>query len=69
MGGAIFPLDITGKTFAAIGHLLPSAWAIDGFQNIILRSAGVGSILLLAGILLAYALLFFSLAAWRFRFE
>jgi ABC-2 type transport system permease protein len=69
MGGAIFPLDITGKTFAAIGHLLPSAWAIDGFQNIILRSAGVGSILLPAGILLAYALLFFSLAAWRFRFE
>ena len=69
MGGAIFPLDITGKTFAAIGHLLPSAWAIDGFQSIVLRGAGIESTLLPSGILMAYAALFFSLAVWRFRFE
>lgn len=69
MGGAIFPLDITGKTFAAIGHLLPSAWAIDGFQSIILRGAGIASILLPAGILIFYAAVFFGLAVWRFRFE
>jgi ABC-2 type transport system permease protein len=69
MGGAIFPLDITGKTFAAIGHLLPSAWAIDGFQNIILRGGGIDSILIPAGMLMMYTLIFFSLAVWRFRFE
>jgi ABC-2 type transport system permease protein len=69
MGGAIFPLDITGKTFAAIGHLLPSAWAIDGFQSIILRGAGIESTLLPAGILTFYAAVFFGLAVWRFRFE
>ncbi len=69
MGGAIFPLDITRKTFAAIGHLLPSAWAIDGFQSIILRGAGIESTLLPAGILIFYAIAFFGLAVWRFRFE
>ncbi len=69
MGGAIFPLDITGKTFAAIGHLLPSAWAIEGFQNIILRGGGIEFILLPAGILIAYTFVFFGLAVWRFRFE
>ena len=69
MGGAWFPLDITGKTFAAIGHLMPTAWAMDGFQNIILRGLGLESVLLPVGILLAYAVAFFALAVWRFRFE
>jgi ABC-2 type transport system permease protein len=69
MGGAWFPLDVTGKTFAAIGHLMPTAWAMDGFQNIVLRGLGLGSVLLPAGILLAYAVAFFGLAVWRFRFE
>ncbi len=69
MGGAFFPLDLTGKTFAAIGHLLPSAWAIEGFQNIALRGLGLEAMLLPAGILAAYAAGSFGLAAWRFRFE
>jgi ABC-2 type transport system permease protein len=69
MGGAWFPLDVTGKTFAAIGHLMPTAWAMDGFQNIVLRGLGLSSVLLPAGILLAYAVVFFALAVWRFKFE
>jgi ABC-2 type transport system permease protein len=69
MGGAWFPLDIAGKAFSAVGHLLPSAWAMDGFQNIILRGLDFSSVLLPAGILLAYALAFFGLALWRFKFE
>lgn len=69
LGGAWFPLDITGRAFAAIGHLMPSAWAMDGFENIIVRGLGLNSVLLPAGILLAYAVVFFGLAVWRFRFE
>jgi ABC-2 type transport system permease protein len=69
LGGAWFPLEIAGRTFAAIGHLLPSAWAMDGFQNLVLRGLGIGSTLLPAGILLGYAAVFFGLAVWRFRFE
>jgi len=69
MGGAWFPLDITGQTFSTIGHLMPTAWAMDGFQNIVMRGLGLSSVLLPAGILLAYAVLFFGLAVWRFRFE
>jgi ABC-2 type transport system permease protein len=69
LGGAWFPLDITGKAFAAIGHLMPTAWAMDGFENIIVRGLGLNSVLLPAGILLAYAMAFFGLAVWRFKFE
>jgi ABC-type multidrug transport system permease subunit len=32
MGGAWFPLEVAGKTFATIGHVMPTAWAMDGFR-------------------------------------
>ena len=69
LGGAWFPLEIAGKTFAAIGHVMPTAWAMDGFQNVVLRGLRWTGTLLPASILLAYAAAFFGLAVWRFRFE
>lgn len=69
MGGAWFPLEVAGKTFAAIGHVMPTAWAMDGFQNVLVRGLGYQSVLMPAGILFGYALAFFGLAIWRFRFE
>ncbi len=68
-GGAWFPLEITGRTFSFIGHLLPSAWAMDGFQNVVLRGLGFGSALVPAAIITGYAVLFFAVATWRFRAE
>jgi ABC-2 type transport system permease protein len=67
LGGAWFPLEGAGQAFSTIGHLTPAAWAMDGFQNILVRGLGLGSVLLPAGILLAYALGFFGLATWSFR--
>jgi ABC-2 type transport system permease protein len=69
LGGAWFPLDASGPAFVAIGRLLPSAWAMDGFQNLVLRGLGFQSVLLPAGIMAAYALAFLALAVWRFRSE
>jgi ABC-2 type transport system permease protein len=67
LGGAWVPLDVTGPTFQAIGHVSPVAWGMDGFENIAVRSLGFNSVLLPAAALFGYALLFFILAAWRFR--
>jgi len=69
LGGAWMPLEFTGKTFQTVGHLLPTAWAMDGIQNIIMRGLGLESVLLPAGVMLAYAVVCFALAVWRFRFE
>ena len=69
MGGAWFPLEVAGKTFAAIGHVMPTAWAMDGFQNILMRGLAFQSVLVPVGILGGYALAFFGLAIWCFRFE
>jgi ABC-2 type transport system permease protein len=69
LGGAWFPLEVAGETFATIGHVTPTAWAMDGLQNIVARGQGLSSVLLPAGILLAYAAAFFAVAVWQFRFE
>jgi ABC-2 type transport system permease protein len=69
MGGAWFPLEFSGQAFQTIGHLTPAAWAIDGFENIVVRRLGFNSVLLPAAILLAYAAAFFGIAVWRFKFE
>jgi ABC-2 type transport system permease protein len=67
VGGAWVPLEVTGPTFSAIGHLSPVAWAMDGFKNVTIRGQGLEGVLLPAAALLGYAVLFFALAAWRFQ--
>jgi ABC-2 type transport system permease protein len=69
LGGAWMPLEFTSETFQAVGHFLPTAWAIDGFENLVVRSLGLDSVLVPAAIVAGYALVFFVLAVWRFRFE
>jgi ABC-2 type transport system permease protein len=69
LGGAWVPLEVTGATFRAVGHVSPVAWAMDGFQNIVARGLGFGSVLVPAAALLGYAAFFFILAVWRFRKE
>ncbi len=69
LGGAWWPLDITPPFMQQIGHLLPSAWAMDGFQSVILRGAGVAQVAQPALVLLGFAAVFFGLGIWRFRYE
>ena len=67
LGGAWFPLESTGGTFATLGRMMPSAWAMNGLQNILIRGLGLESVWMAVGMLSVYALLFFGLAVWRFR--
>lgn len=68
LGGAWFPLEVAGRGFASFGRWTPAAWAMEGFQNIVLRGLGTSSAFLPAGMLLGYAAVCFALAVWRFRF-
>jgi ABC-2 type transport system permease protein len=67
LGGAWVPLEVTGPTFQAIGHLSPIAWGMDGFENIVARGLSFNSVLLPTIALAGYAGLFFILAIGRFR--
>ncbi len=69
LGGAWMPLEVTGKTFQAVGHLTPTYWAMNGMQNLILRGQGLPGIVLPAVVLCGFALAFFGIAVWRFQAE
>lgn len=69
LGGVWFSLEYTGPVFSTIGHFTPAAWAMDGFQNIVLRGLGFSSVLLPVAMLVVYALFFFGLSLWRLKFE
>jgi ABC-2 type transport system permease protein len=67
MSGGWFPLEITGPTFSAIGHALPTAWILDAFRGISIRGWGVPEVLPAVGYAFAWAAGFFALGVWRFR--
>ncbi|MEN4013148.1 MAG: ABC transporter permease [Chloroflexota bacterium] len=67
LGGTWFPLEASSGAFAMVGKAMPSAWAMSGYQNILIRGLDSASALLPALVLLAYAAGFFLLAAWRLR--
>ena len=67
LGGTWFPLEASGGAFAAIGKTMPSYWAMNGYQNILIRGLGLESVWRAVSMLSAYALGFFLLAVWRFR--
>ena len=69
LGGAWWPIAVTPPPMQALGHLFPSAWAMDAFQAIILQGATASDVLLETGILLGYAVLFSALGVWRLKFE
>lgn len=69
LGGAWMPLELTGETFQAVGHLLPTAWAMDGLKNLVVRGQGLASVLPSVGVMLVYGAALFVLALWRFRTE
>jgi ABC-type multidrug transport system permease subunit len=67
LSGAWFPLEITGDAFRAVGHLLPTAWILDGLRGIIAQDYGVADVLPAFGLALAWSAGLFGLAVVRFR--
>jgi ABC-2 type transport system permease protein len=69
LSGAWFPLEITGPTFSAVGHAMPTAWVLDSLRGIILQGWTLLDVLPKLAVAWAYAVVFFVVAVWRFRFE
>lgn len=69
LGGAWMPLEVTGQAFQTVARFTPATWAIEGFENIVLRGQGLGSVWLPAFVLMGFTIVFFAIATWRFKFE
>jgi ABC-2 type transport system permease protein len=69
VSGAMVPRFIMGEAMQQIGLVVPQTWALEAYQQIMVRGGGLVDVLPNCGVLLAFATAFFALAVWRFRFE
>lgn len=69
LGGAWWPLEITPPAFQRAVSILPTTWAMQAFNDVLVRGADAAAVLPECGVLLGFATLFFVLGIWRFRFD
>jgi ABC-2 type transport system permease protein len=69
LGGMLVPAYIMPGFMKTLSLFTPHAWALAGYQDVIVRGLGVRQVLSEAGILLAFGSLFFVFALWKFRFR
>jgi ABC-2 type transport system permease protein len=69
LGGCWYPLELFPEFVRTAVKVLPTTWAMQGMLNIVLRGQGLEGVLLEAGVLLGFAVLFFAVGVWRFRYE
>ncbi len=69
LGGCWYPLELFPEAMQSAVRVLPTTWAMQGMMDIGLRGGGLAEILPEAGVLLGFALVFFVVGVWRFRFE
>jgi ABC-2 type transport system permease protein len=69
LGGCWYPIELFPQAVRNIVVVLPTTWAMRGMLDILLRGQGVVGILPIAGILSGFAVVFFAIGIWRFKFE
>lgn len=69
LGGCFVPRFIMPAWLQTIGLITPHAWALDAYQDLLVRGYGLLEVLPKVGALAAFAVLFFGIGVWRFRFE
>lgn len=67
LGGAMYPLELFGPTMQRIAHFTPHAWALDAFAVLVREDGTTVDILVELGVLIVYAVVLLTLAAWRLR--
>ncbi len=69
VGGCWYPGELFPDTVKNVNQFLPTTWALQGLNDLGLRRLGLVEILPEAGVLMIFAVVFFALAIWRFRYE
>jgi ABC-2 type transport system permease protein len=69
LGGCFIPRFVMPPAMQSVGLLTPHAWALEAYQDILVRGGDLAAVAPEVGVLLGFAALFFGLGVWRFRFE
>lgn len=70
IGGAMVPLmvmEMFSPTLYQVAHITPHAWGIRAFEKLIMLDATIVDILPELGVLGAFAIVVYTLGAWRLR--
>jgi len=69
MGGCWYPLELFPPAIQNAAKIFPTTWAMQGMLDLGLRGGGLMDVLPETGVLLGFAVIFFSVGVWRFRYE
>lgn len=69
LGGCMWPLAIVPPVMATVGHLVPHAWAVEAWTELLSRGGDVASIALPLAVLAAFAAGLLALASARLRHQ
>ena len=69
MGGCWYPLELFPPAIQNAVRVLPTTWAMQGMLDLGTRGGGLVDILPEAGVLIGFAVVFFTVGVLRFRYE
>lgn len=69
IGGVMVPRFVMPQFMQTLSFISPHAWALNAYQDILVRGYGVAQILPECGALLVFAAVFFGIALWRFKWD
>ena len=69
LGGCWWPMELFPPLLQQVVKVLPTTWAMNAMVDITMRGQGLVDVLPEAGVLLAFAVVFFAMGIWRFRYE
>ena len=69
LGGCWYPIELFPPFIQTAVKILPTSWAMQGMLDLVLRGQGLSGVLPEAAVLVGFAVVFFTIGVWRFRYE
>lgn len=69
LGGCMVPTFMMPDFMQILSKISPHAWTMAGYQDVLVRGYGINGVWTEVGALLGFAVLFFAVGVWRFRFD
>jgi ABC-2 type transport system permease protein len=69
LGGCWWPMEIVPRPMQLVGHIFPTAWAMDALHKLISFGHGMEAVLPEVGVLLGFTLLFLALGSRFFKYS
>lgn len=69
LGGVMVPRFVMPDFMQTVGLITPHAWALTAYQDVLVRGYDVARILPEVAVLMGFAVVFFGVALWRFKWD